>query len=113
MALKYTKQITTAFDRITTKIFNGYEFANRLFELHNVCEKKDMDDILILLKELKKKSISYFPDLKLQQTFEKWLYILEEIREKVEEVWEKTYLNLQFSFREHYISYHPRKKNHK
>ncbi|MFX0142254.1 MAG: hypothetical protein ACFFDN_51925, partial [Candidatus Hodarchaeota archaeon] len=97
LALQYSKDISTTLDKITTKIYNAFEFGQRLSELFNLCQSKEpLVDIILLLKELKNKSYSYFPDLRITESFEKWSVDLEKIRDKDEEIWERTYLNLQF-----------------
>jgi len=59
-------------DAITSKIYNAFEFAQRLSELSNLCISKVLiDDILLVLKELNIKSNSYFPRLKITQIFTK------------------------------------------
>ncbi len=97
LALQYSKDITTTLDKITIKIYNAFEFGQRLSELFNLCANKEpIEDLILLLKELKNKSFSYFPDLKITESFEKWLGDLNVIREKGEMIWDRTYLNLQY-----------------
>ncbi|MFX0133879.1 MAG: hypothetical protein ACFFDN_09555, partial [Candidatus Hodarchaeota archaeon] len=50
--------------------------------------------ILLILKELKIKSNSYFPDLKITESFDNWLNDLEKIEDQT--LWDRIYLNLQF-----------------
>ena len=99
LAIKYSAKISTTMDAITSKIYNAFEFAQRLSELNNLClEKAPIDDILLVLKELNIKSDSYFTGLKVTQIFSSmfnnWINQLDKIKE--EEIWERTYINLQY-----------------
>ncbi len=99
LAIKYSAKISTTMDAITSKIYNAFEFAQRLSELNNLClEKASIDDILLVLKELNIKSNSYFAGLKITQIFtsmfNNWITELDKIKE--EKIWERTYINLQY-----------------
>ncbi len=99
LAIKYSRKISTTMDVITSKVYNAFEFTQRLSELNNLCiEKAPIDNILLILKELHIKSNSYFPDLQVTkiftEIFNKWIADLEKITE--DEIWNRTYLNLQY-----------------
>ncbi|MHA1380840.1 MAG: hypothetical protein ACTSRG_20940 [Candidatus Helarchaeota archaeon] len=99
LAIQYSSKISTTMDVITNKVYNAFEFATRLSELYNLCANKEsLDTILILIKELNIKLSKYFPDLKITEIFtalfNNWIKELGEIKD--EEVWDRTYLNLQY-----------------
>lgn len=95
LSLQYSKQISTTLDKITSKVYNALEFGLRLLELYYLCEKKGtLDEVIILLKELKIKSDSYFPNLKLIESFNNRLNDFEKIKDG--KIWDRTYINLQF-----------------
>ena len=77
-------------------IFNGFEFSSRLNELFAFCNDLEaLDYVLILLKELKMKSQSYFADLKLAEAINEWFASLEQFQEK--EIFSRTFINLQYN----------------
>ncbi len=99
VALEVTTKIVTTMDAITNKIYNAIELASRISELNNLCtNKSDINDIILVLKELNIKSNSYFPDQKvttiLTTMFNKWINELKNIKD--EKIWDRTYLNLQY-----------------
>ncbi|MBD3227152.1 MAG: hypothetical protein GF329_03105 [Candidatus Lokiarchaeota archaeon] len=95
ISLDYSEQITVSSEKISTKIFNTFEFGLRLLELFDLCNlRESIDELLVIIKELQIKSNSYFPELKLTEHIEKWFNELEDIQDK--EIFERTYLNLQF-----------------
>lgn len=95
MSLSYTEKISTSVEKVRSMIFNGFEFSTRLTELFELCTTQEsVEDILILLKELKIKAQSYFPNLKLTEDLNKWFEWLEEYQ--TQGIWTRTYKNLQY-----------------
>ncbi|NVM28433.1 MAG: hypothetical protein HWN65_06290 [Candidatus Helarchaeota archaeon] len=95
VALSYSQQISTSIEKIRSMIFNAFEFSSRLTELFEFCfDLESLDDVLLLLKELRIKSQSYFADLKLAEGLDKWFGKLEPLQGQ--EVYARTYLNLQY-----------------
>ncbi|MHA1359672.1 MAG: hypothetical protein ACTSRC_16265 [Candidatus Helarchaeota archaeon] len=95
VALNYSLQISTSVEKIKNLIFNGFEFSSRLSELYAFCQNQEnLDDILLLLKELQIKSESYFHDSKLTASISARFKELEQLQGK--EIFARTYLNLQF-----------------
>jgi predicted transcriptional regulator len=95
MSLDYSEQISISSEKISTKIFNSFEFGLRLLELFDLCSiRETIEDLLVLVKELQIKSNTYFPELKLTEPIENWFDQLEAIQGS--NVFERTYLNLQF-----------------
>ena len=95
VSLTYSEQISTSVERIRDLIFNGFEFSSRLTELFAFCnDMESIDYVLILLKELKMKSQSYFADLKLTESINEWFNSLEQFQGK--EIFARTFINLQY-----------------
>lgn len=99
IALSYSVQISTSVEKIRNMILNGFEFSARLSELFAFCESREaVEDILILLRELQIKAQSYFPDIKLLESLNKWYSQFESLQGK--EIFAKTYLNLQYDIQD-------------
>ena len=99
VALSYSEQISTSIEKIRSMIFNAFEFSSRLTELFEFCnDLESLDDVLILLKELKIKSQNYFPELKLAESLDTWFNKIEPLQGQ--EIYARTYLNLQYDIQD-------------
>ncbi|NVM29674.1 MAG: hypothetical protein HWN65_12600 [Candidatus Helarchaeota archaeon] len=95
VSLKYSSQMVTTLDKISTQIFRAYEFSLLLSKLYESCESKNpMTDLILLLNELKIEASLYFSDLDLTKSYNNWINELESIKDK--KIYDRTYLNLQF-----------------
>ncbi|MHA1385114.1 MAG: hypothetical protein ACTSR3_15300, partial [Candidatus Helarchaeota archaeon] len=93
LALQNSKQISITLEKIRNKIYNSFEFGLKLSELYKMCKnKEDIDNIMVILQELKDKSNSYFSNLTLCDDISGWLAQFEKIKQR--KVEDRIYLNL-------------------